>query len=310
MDVIASGLEACPWGLNGYGFDSYAASAPGNGVLALARFWLDNVRTIMSAEQAFADRCLRLRYEDLVAEPKLVTGQVFDFLGVQAAPEVVDRCFSAEREQSGPADYKIWSTRSVSSESVGRGWAIPATMIDQRTLELVNNTIKDLDYLPIGEDWGTSAPPSDLRIDSVSNGRPFGAEGSEPARKSALELIARLNSGLMQLGDDIAQRWGARGSEKIVAVVVSQEGPRHAEYVLVDLTQKTASFCERSVQDTSHWDVVASADAWQQILAGKLNISVAFRSCKLRYCDNGDTDPALARTRMQVMTDILLGISG
>ncbi len=36
MDVIASGLEACPWGLIGYGFDSYIAASPGNSVLALA----------------------------------------------------------------------------------------------------------------------------------------------------------------------------------------------------------------------------------------------------------------------------------
>jgi hypothetical protein len=26
-DVIASGMEACPWGLNGFGFDSYAAAS-------------------------------------------------------------------------------------------------------------------------------------------------------------------------------------------------------------------------------------------------------------------------------------------
>src|SRR5215831_19962202 len=37
MDVIASGIEACPWGLNGFGFDPYAAASPGNAVLALAR---------------------------------------------------------------------------------------------------------------------------------------------------------------------------------------------------------------------------------------------------------------------------------
>src|ERR1700677_1258062 len=42
MDVIASGLEACPFGLTGYGFDSYNATTPGNAVLALARYWVDN----------------------------------------------------------------------------------------------------------------------------------------------------------------------------------------------------------------------------------------------------------------------------
>jgi len=37
MDVIASGIEACPWGLSNYGFEPYVAGAPGNSVLALAR---------------------------------------------------------------------------------------------------------------------------------------------------------------------------------------------------------------------------------------------------------------------------------
>ena len=34
MDVIASGVEACPWGLGGYGFDPYIAATPGNVVIA------------------------------------------------------------------------------------------------------------------------------------------------------------------------------------------------------------------------------------------------------------------------------------
>src|SRR6516164_1201577 len=65
MDVIASGLEACPWGLNGYGFDSYATTTPGNSVMALARFWVDNTAMTLAAEELFAAQSLRVRYEDL-----------------------------------------------------------------------------------------------------------------------------------------------------------------------------------------------------------------------------------------------------
>lgn len=32
MDVIASGIEACPWGLSGFGFDPYIVGTPGNAV--------------------------------------------------------------------------------------------------------------------------------------------------------------------------------------------------------------------------------------------------------------------------------------
>jgi protein-tyrosine sulfotransferase len=53
MDVIASGLEACPWGLNGYGFDPYIAATPGNAVMALANFWTDSVRVGLAVEEEF-----------------------------------------------------------------------------------------------------------------------------------------------------------------------------------------------------------------------------------------------------------------
>ena len=46
MDTIRSGLDACPLGLNGYGFDPYIAGSPGNAVLALARYWLDHATAI------------------------------------------------------------------------------------------------------------------------------------------------------------------------------------------------------------------------------------------------------------------------
>jgi hypothetical protein len=108
MDVIASGAEACPWGLNGYGFDPYIAATPGNAVMALASFWTDNTQITLAAEEQFADKCFRLRYEDLVADPEAAAAGVFEFLGVAAAPGVSQRCFSAERERFGPADYKIW----------------------------------------------------------------------------------------------------------------------------------------------------------------------------------------------------------
>ncbi len=66
MDMISSGLEACPWGLNGYGFDRYIADSPGNAVLALARYWLDNAIAIAAVEEAHPGQCHRVRYEDLV----------------------------------------------------------------------------------------------------------------------------------------------------------------------------------------------------------------------------------------------------
>jgi hypothetical protein len=164
MDVIASGAEACPWGLNGYGFDPYIAATPGNAVIALASFWVDNVRATLAAEESFPDACFRLRYEDLVADPDEAAAAVFDFLGVTAMPGVSQACFSAERERFGPGDHKIWYTSAVSADSVGRGWSVPAAMIAPQLLAVMNELAGRLGYLAVDDDWGTTQPPADLRV--------------------------------------------------------------------------------------------------------------------------------------------------
>src|ERR1700729_2605971 len=147
MDVIASGMEACPWGLTGYGFDPYIAATPGNAVMALANYWVDNVRATLAAEESFPDAYFRLRYEDLVADPEAAAAAVFEFLGVPAGPGISQACFSAERERFGPADNKIWYTSAVSADSVGRGWSVPTGMIAPQLLEMMNELAGRLGYL-------------------------------------------------------------------------------------------------------------------------------------------------------------------
>jgi hypothetical protein len=170
MDVIASGMEACPFGLSGYGFDPYIAATPGNTVLALARFWAENTAVTLAAEQQFPDRCLRVRYEDLVTDPETAMAEVFGFVGAAPAPGISAACFSSERERFGPADYKIWCTSKISGESIGRGWSVPAAMIASPVLAQVNELAAKLGYLPVDGGWGTCAPPADLRIAAAGSG--------------------------------------------------------------------------------------------------------------------------------------------
>src|SRR5215831_19033681 len=172
MDVIASGAEACPWGLNGYGFEPYIAATPGNVVMALANFWADNVAVTLAAEERFPDQCFRLRYEDLVANPEAVMAELFAFLGVSPAPGISHVCFSGERERFGPADYKIWFTSGFSSESVGRGWSVPSGMIAPELLGMINELAGKLGYLAVDGEWGTTGPPADLRVPvAIASGR-------------------------------------------------------------------------------------------------------------------------------------------
>ncbi|HSZ39489.1 MAG TPA: sulfotransferase [Trebonia sp.] len=164
MDLIGSGIEASPWGLDGYGFENYTARFPGNNVAALAEYWLDYTRAIVAAERRFGPDCLRMRYEDLVAEPEAEAKRVFDFLGVDAVPGITETMFAGQHQQAGPGDHKIWQTTRVSADSVGRGWDIPPRLIPPPLLAAVNTLAGGLGYLPVTRNWGTGDKPYDVRV--------------------------------------------------------------------------------------------------------------------------------------------------
>lgn len=164
MDVIGSGIEASPWGLSGYGFESYVVGSPGNSVAALARYWADYTAAIIAAEDELGTACTRLRYEDLVAEPEAEAKRLFEFLGVEPVPGITETIFSFQRQRSGPGDQKIWSTSRIDADSVGRGWAVPAGLIPPPLLASVNELAEKLGYLAVGQDWGSGDKPAEVRV--------------------------------------------------------------------------------------------------------------------------------------------------
>jgi hypothetical protein len=308
MDVIASGAEACPWGLNGYGFDPYIAATPGNMVLALANFWADNVRTTLAAEEQFADQCFRLRYEDLVADPEAVTAALFDFLGVTPAPGISAACFSAERERFGPGDHKIWYTSQISADSVGRGWSVPTAMIAPPLLAVINEINGKLGYLPVDGDWGTTEPPADLRVPAPGATRPAAEDAGdapdEPPRSAP--LAAKLRAGLQaRPGTSGTGPTGRFADERFIAVALTGNARCPAEYWLVDLGQGTVTAAGKKAQEDSDWDVIGSWEIWERIISRKVNLSAAMRSCELRYCDNGETSALIADARIGLIARIL-----
>ena len=183
MDVIASGIEASPWGLTSYGFEPYIGSPPDNNVAALARYWLDYTTSIVAAEEHFTDRCLPVRYEDLVTDPDGEIARILEFIGAAPAPGIVARCFGPGHQRFGPGDYKIWNTSGVSADSVGRGWTMPAGKIPAPLLGRVNELADVLGYIRVGEQWGTGAKPADLRTRKDDPAPAAGGEaGGEPDR--------------------------------------------------------------------------------------------------------------------------------
>jgi protein-tyrosine sulfotransferase len=129
MDVIASGVEACPWGVSRFGFDPYVAQYSGNSVAAIGAYWMSCAQTIMKFEEEHPSSCHRIRYEDLVTAPEQIVAAMFDFLEVPRVPGITDDCFALPHESNGPGDEKIWFTDRVTASAMGRGVQVPSAAL-------------------------------------------------------------------------------------------------------------------------------------------------------------------------------------
>ena len=328
MDMISSGLEACPWGLNGYGFDRYIADSPGNAVMALSRYWLDGAAAIAAVEEKHPDSCHRVRYEDMVADPERVAAGIFDFIGVGQLPGIGEAVFSREHERFGPADHKIWYTSEISQSSVGRSDALPVGLIPPPVLESINGLLAKLGYVQVDESWGTADSPGSLLLPPDEDTEKEKEKEKEPEHASppppeAEVLTGRLKSALARVDADLAARWQPQMTETFTVVI---RQPHSAPWECnVDLGAREiasgggAADAARSAgadgadadgaaEDAeADWCIVGTAETWLRLLNGDLNISTALRRNELRYCDYGENDFFVTEARISVLA-LLLGI--
>jgi hypothetical protein len=311
MDVIASGMEACPWGLKGFGFDRYAAEYPGNAVLALARYWADHAAAILAVEQRAPGRCHRIRYEDLVTDPESVAERMFAFLGVAPAPGISGRCFTPERERAGRSDYKIWHTSRITAGSVGRGWSLPAQLIEPAVAAKVNELAGLIGYIPVDGKWGVADIPPDPRVRAHGASPGVSAPDAGVTRQvpRAFILLGQvLQAGLFRIGDRFVRRWGPCAEETFLVVATSADARSSARW-RVDLAARTVALEEGHQSDDSAlagaaWQIVGYAGEWERVIRGRTNLNVALRSRDLRYSSSGETACAGA-TRMSMLADLL-----
>jgi hypothetical protein len=310
MDVVASGIEACPWGLANYGFEPYVAGAPGNSVLALARYWADHAGTILAVEDKYPGNCHRVRYEDLVADPDAVAAEIFEFLGLPPVAGISELIFSSERERFGAGDFKIWNTSKITDDSVGRGWSIPAHLMAPLT-PTVNQLADRLGYARIDEQWGAAARPGDLRV--VGGGQASPATGrvaAGPIPPGSLLVSERLQAGLRHLGDDFYRQWQPYSDESFLMVALAPASAADDAWWLVDLASRKAVTGSGTCDEDAAWTVTAPATTWEQVIRDGSNLGTAFRRHGMRYQDKGDAGAGSvgAENRVAMVSD-LLGIT-
>ncbi len=215
MDVIASGVEACPWGLYRFGFDRFAAQNPGNSVAAIGSYWLTAVHSIMAFEERRPDACHRVRYEDLVAAPEETAAGIFSFLGEAPVPDIGEKCFQVPHEGNGAGDEEIWFTGEITEDSVGCGVRVPVAALAPQVRHGVNEVLPRLGYRTVDDEWNAQLGRVDVRADAAGHRPPergVSDAGRRPPERGASDAGRRPPergaSGRDRAGDDEPGRPG------------------------------------------------------------------------------------------------------
>jgi protein-tyrosine sulfotransferase len=127
-DVIAAGLRAHPWGLSGTPFMSQAAAYPGNGVAAVAAYWVMSTQALLRFQSARPAACYRLRYEDLPADGGTIPDEIAEFLGLETREPGGPRSLPRPGDRRRPS--AAFSSPATSDEQVPTD-RIPPSLRDQ-----------------------------------------------------------------------------------------------------------------------------------------------------------------------------------
>jgi protein-tyrosine sulfotransferase len=295
MDVIASGTEACPWGLHRFGFDPYVAQYSGNNVAAIGAYWNSCVQEILQFEKEHAASCHRIRYEDLVTAPEQTAAAMFAFLEVAPVPGITRDCFKVPHESNGPGDEKIWFTDQVTPTAVGRGVRVPVGALPPPLLQEINEALGTLSYRQIGPEWNEVIGPFDPRADAAANGAgaPGGAASPEPPRNGlpaplpeAANALRALAGRLSARTDEdlavFAARWPTLADQTLAMVVDGNEPLEHRW----SLPARTGEHGGETAEPVAK--LIAGPAVWASLLGGETNIVSELTAGRLRCVNKRD----------------------
>lgn len=325
MDVVSSALEASPWGLFGYGFEPYARLSPSNSVGALVAYWNDTTIRTMDFEDKHPDRCIRVYYEELAANPEKVVGEIFRFLEIAEVPDIT-RNFLTDQgppENHGHGDHKIRATRKVSTETVGSGLRLPVTMIPRPQSAVMNDALSRLGYAQVTREWQAALFPPTLLTKVTAAGESQDAVAPPPADN--------LDDFVEQHPDEEAFAWldqelaarvkgkQSKHTETFAIVAYSMKEPRAARVWRLNLAHghiEDDIDGEDTVLDFAglnvDWAFSAQIHVWRAVLAGEQNFSSCLRFGSVRYIgreviDHEDFEPPRGwmERRVEIITDTL-----
>jgi len=143
LDVAYSAVANNPWGLSDSPCAQYAFAYPGNSVAAVTAYWVQQTEQLLAVEQAHQDRVLRLRYEDLDADPQGLAESVGGFID----PKAMWERYPGDGSWSPRPAAENAATRATTP--VGCGASVPPDRIPAPMRNVVNQLLAELKYQPL-----------------------------------------------------------------------------------------------------------------------------------------------------------------
>ena len=164
MDVVHSCIESSKVGffvdISYYAKNipsTYARSAFGHASV-FADSWADKTGRLLAFERENPEQCFRVKYESLVADPVATLGPMFEFLGLDFDPAMLDGVFTSKHDR-GPGDVKVMYAKKINRKSIGMGSTVSRRLLPGELLARVNGLLEELGYPTVGEDWDTAPSP-------------------------------------------------------------------------------------------------------------------------------------------------------
>ena len=114
---------------------------------AFVRSWVDTSNAMIELGNRRPSRCLICRYEDLVEDPEGVLGEILNFIGEEAEPDLFATAFNG-LENLGFSDHKSYQVGKVHGRSIDRWRSLPRPQID-RLAPLISPLLDQFGYDPI-----------------------------------------------------------------------------------------------------------------------------------------------------------------
>lgn len=128
LDVVHSTLESRKQRKTQDAYTPFEGTHPELVISFMLEKWVQAAEKMLEFGASNPDRCLRLRYEDLIADPPKVLEPLFRFIGVAWDPSLLEKVFTAPHD-IGTGDEKILTTDRIEKGNAGKGRAIDPALL-------------------------------------------------------------------------------------------------------------------------------------------------------------------------------------